>query len=95
MCRETDPWTLCSRMSITSVVAKWYNPSNVVVLDTSPVRRDVRSAFLVVMSDCRVVMLSCSFCIERCRKEGLVVGVNIRVRARACVCRWVDSKNPI
>jgi len=95
MCRETEPWTLCSSIKITSVDAKWYNPSNVVVLDTNAVRREVRSAFLVVISDCRDVMLLSSFGIVRCRKEGLVVGVNIRERARAWVWRWVDRREPI
>ncbi len=46
-------------------------------------RREVRSAFFAAISDCRVAILLCSFGIVRCRKEGLVVGVNIRANARA------------
>jgi hypothetical protein len=40
-------------------------------------------------------MLSCSFGMLRWRKEGLVVGVRIRARARACVCRWEERREPI
>jgi len=66
-----------------------------VVFDTSPARRDARSAFLAMISDCSVAMLLSSFGIVRWRKEGLVVGASMRASARACVCRWVDIKDPI
>jgi hypothetical protein len=40
-------------------------------------------------------MLEFSFGMLRCRYEGLVVGLRIRASARAWVCRWVDTREPI
>lgn len=76
-------------------VARWWRVNKVVVFDTNDPLLSASASLFWAISFWRVVMVGTIFGIPRCRKEGLVLGVWIRHKAKACVCRWEETREPI